>query len=204
MDLSTILAISGKSGLYKVVTHTKNGVIVESIEDGKKIPIFASDRSSALEDISVFTVDEDLPLKEVFKKIYEKENAGKAVDHKAAKNEIISYFESILPDYDKDRVYFSDMKKIIMWYNLLVDKGLMEFKEEEEKKEEKKEDKADKKEEKDTGKKETKAKSATNKEKADSKAKPKPKTGTTKGKAQKPQPAKSGASKNKGIGIKQK
>lgn len=203
MDLSTILAISGKSGLYKVVTHTKNGVIVESIEDGKKIPIFASDRSSALEDISVFTVDEDLPLKEVFKKIYEKENAGKAVDHKAAKNEIISYFESILPDYDKDRVYFSDMKKIIMWYNLLVDKGLMEFKEEEEEEEEK-EDKADKKDTKDTGKKETKAKSATNKEKADSKAKPKPKTGTTKGKAQKPQPAKSGASKNKGIGIKQK
>ncbi|MFW5792748.1 MAG: DUF5606 domain-containing protein [Bacteroidota bacterium] len=196
MDLSIILAISGKSGLYKVITQTKTGVIVESIEDGKKIPVFANDRSSSLEDISVFTVEEDLPLKEVFKKIYEKEDGGKAIDHKANKNDLIKYFESVLPDYDKDRVYYSDMKKVIMWYNLLVDNKMMDFSEEE--KEEKEKDSSDKAEG------ETKEKTSASKDKQKAKPKPKPKTTTQKSKTQKAQPAKSAGTKNRSIGTKQK
>ena len=190
MDLSTILAISGKPGLYKVLSQAKNGIIVESIEDGKKFPVFINDRSSALEDISVFTEAEDLPLKEVFKKIYDKEDGAKAIDAKADKNEMLKYFESILPDYDKDRVYASDVKKILTWYNLLVEKKIMEFKEEKEETAEKKED---------------------NKAETDAKAKPKatkatgkPKATAVKTKTQKARPAKGGATKNKGIGVKQK
>ena len=198
MDLSTILAISGKPGLYKILSQTKNGLIVESIEDGKKFPVFINDRSSALEDISVFTETEDLPLKEVFKKIYDKENGAKVPDAKTDKKEMLAYFESVLPDYDKDRVYASDVKKILAWYNLLVDKKIMEFKEDKPEKEEKvKETQADKKEDK---KAETDSKA---KPKA-TKAKAKPKATAVKTKTQKAQPAKGGATKNKGIGVKQK
>ena len=191
MDLSKILAISGKPGLYEILSQTKNGIIVEALEDGKKIPVFINDRSSALEDISVFTETEDLPLKDVFKKIFDKENGAKAIDAKATKNEMIKYFETVLPDYDKDRVYVSDIKKILAWYNLLVEKKKMEFKEELE--EESKDEKSDNKEGK--------------KQEPEVKGMPKPskpKATAVKTKTQKAQPAKGGTTKNKGIGVKQK
>ncbi len=120
MDLSKILTIAGKSGLYKVVSQTSNGVIVESLSDGKKMPVFASHRSSSLEDISLFTLSEDKPLKEVLWEIYKKEDGKPAIDPKSDPDKLKSYFEEVLPDYDKDRVYTSDKKKVLTWYHILL------------------------------------------------------------------------------------
>lgn len=125
MDLSKILSISGKSGLYKVVSKTKNGLIVESLSDGKKIPVFLGDRSSTLEDISMFTYTEDVPLKKVILSIFEKENGGPCIDPKESPEKLKAYFETILPDYDKERVFISDIKKLFSWYNTLLSKDLI-------------------------------------------------------------------------------
>lgn len=139
MDLSNILTISGKSGLYKVVSQTKNGLVVESLADGKKIPVFLSDRSSALEDISMFTITEDVPLKEIFLKIFEKEEGKPCIDPKENAGKLKAYFETILPDYDQERVYISDIKKVFAWYNLLLEKDMITPEEAEEAPEEGKE-----------------------------------------------------------------
>lgn len=125
MDLSDILTISGKSGLYKVVSQTKTGLVAESLTDGKKIPVFLSDRSSALEDISIFTLTEDIPLKEVLLKIFEKEAGKPCIDPKEDPAKLKAYFETILPDYDQERVYLSDIKKVFAWYNLLLEKEMI-------------------------------------------------------------------------------
>jgi hypothetical protein len=132
MDLSKILAISGKPGLYKNIAQTKSGVVVESLTDGKRFPAFAHERISSLAEISVFTTDEDVPLKDVFRKIYEKYEGEKCIDHKVSGDELKAFLEEILPDYDRERVYTSDIKKIVMWYNLLVEKEMMDFSDEEE------------------------------------------------------------------------
>ena len=125
MDLSDILTISGKSGLYKVISQTKNGLVAESLTDGKKIPVFLSDRSSALEDISIFTQTEDVPLKEILLKILEKEDGKPCIDPKEDPARLKAYFETILPDYDQERVYISDIKKVFAWYNLLLSKDMI-------------------------------------------------------------------------------
>ncbi|NLF42351.1 MAG: DUF5606 domain-containing protein [Bacteroidales bacterium] len=133
MDLSKILTISGKSGLFKVLNaQSKSGFVVESLNDGKKIPVFATHKVSALEDISVFTYTEDILLKKVFQNIFEKENGGKAIDSKSSDLELRTYFKSVLPDFDEERVYTSDIKKIISWYNKLVELSLLNFDEVEE------------------------------------------------------------------------
>jgi len=135
--LKDILAISGQPGLYKLVSNTKNGIIVENLENGKRMPAYATSKVSALEDIAIYTEDgEDKPLGEVFKNIREKENGGQAIDSKSDSNELKNYFEEIMPDYDKDRVYVSDIKKVIQWYNMIqkLDMlNLLDVKEEEEK-----------------------------------------------------------------------
>jgi hypothetical protein len=126
MDLSKIIAISGKSGLYKIVSQSKGGLIAESLTDEKKIPVFATDRSSVLEDISMFTYGDDVPLKKVLWNMFEKEEGKKAtVDPKADGSKLREYFESVLQDHDKERVYTSDIKKVIAWYNQLVDHNLI-------------------------------------------------------------------------------
>jgi len=132
--LKGILAISGQPGLYKLVTEAKNSIIVESLLNGKRMPAYSTSKISALADISVFTETGEIQLKELFKLIQE---SGKTVESKASSNEIKSFFEEILPEYDKDRVYVSDMKKIFQWYQLLTDQNLLieteeEIKEEEE------------------------------------------------------------------------
>ena len=127
--LKEILAISGQGGLFKVISQAKNAIIVESLIDGKRMPAHASARISALEDISVYTIDGDVKLAEVFKVISDKENGGVAVSGKANNDQLKAYFETILPDYDKNRVYVSDIKKIITWYNLLAEKSLLDFSE---------------------------------------------------------------------------
>ena len=119
MDLTGIISIAGKPGLYIIVAQTKNGIIVEGIADKKRFPAYATHRISALEDISIYTQDEDVPLSEVYRSIYDKENGGAAISHKSSNDELRAYLEAVLPDYDEERVYTSDIKKLLSWYNLL-------------------------------------------------------------------------------------
>jgi hypothetical protein len=125
MDLSKVISISGMTGLYKVVAQTKNGFIVESLADGKRIPAYSHYRISGLDDISVFTTGEDKPLKDVYKAIMEKEKNGPAIDHKSKDEELKKYFETVVPDYDKERVHISDIRKAIQWYNILQKTDLL-------------------------------------------------------------------------------
>ena len=134
--LEGILSISGHGGLFKMVSQAKNSIIVESLVDGKRMPAYATSRISALEDISVFTEEGDKKLEEVFKLIYEKEDGKKAISPKASANELKAYFEEILPDYDRDRVYVSDIKKILSWYNLLIEQDMLDVSESTEESEE--------------------------------------------------------------------
>ena len=126
MDISGIISISGMGGLFKVTGQLKNGLLAKSLTDGKNIPVYASNKVSALEDISVFCESDDIPLKDVFQKIKDKENGGPALDAKKSEDKaIIAYFGEVLTDYDRDRVYKSDMRKIIGWYNLLQANDLL-------------------------------------------------------------------------------
>lgn len=133
--LKEILSISGKPGLQKLISNSSNAIIVESLVDGKRFPAYSNSKIIALEDISIYTEEEDMPLKEVFKRMFAKENGKPALSHKESNEKIITYFNEIVPEYDKDRVYTSDMKKIVQWYNLLTEKGILNFNEEEEKEE---------------------------------------------------------------------
>lgn len=128
--LKGILAITGQPGLYKVISEGKNNVVIESLLTGKKSTAHADAKMSTLEDIAIYTLEEDIPLKKVFRKISEKENGGPAIDPKSSPDDLKKYFAEILPDYDKTRVYGSDVKKVISWYNLLLEKGLLVFEEE--------------------------------------------------------------------------
>jgi hypothetical protein len=125
MNLTGIIAISGRPGLFKVVAQGKNNLIVESLEDGKRFPAYSTDRISALEDISVYTYEEDIALGSLFEAVYQKENGGEAPSHKSDKTTLENYLLEILPNYDQERVYFSDIKKIFQWYNLLHKSGLL-------------------------------------------------------------------------------
>ncbi len=128
MDLSKIVSISGKPGLYVVKSQAVGRLIVESVLDGKCTPAFARERMSSLEEISIFSVDEDRPLKEVFMMIHEKMGDKVDFDYKKASNdELREKFAFVMPDYDEDAVYPSDMKKVFAWYQMLNDKGLLDF-----------------------------------------------------------------------------
>ena len=147
MDLTEIMSISGKPGLYKMISQTKNGMLVESMLDQKRFPVFAHEKISSLEEISIFTETEDLPLKDIFKKINDLLEGGKALSHKSSPEELKEFFDDVVPDYDKERVYVSDIKKVIQWYNLLHEKDMLDFTEDEEDKEESKEAETDNTEE---------------------------------------------------------
>ncbi len=127
MALKDILVISGQSGLYKYVSQGRNMVIVENLIDKKRSNISSTAKISMLEDISVFTEDEDMPLREVLKRIQAKESGGPTIPHKSPDQTLKKYFAEVLPEYDKDRVYLSDIRKILMWYNLLCDLGITDF-----------------------------------------------------------------------------
>lgn len=148
MDLTKIVSISGRPGLYKLLTETKNGFIVESLSDGKRFPVFASTRVSSLEEISIYSLKEDdLTMKEVFKAIKEKEEAGTTFDKSASVDELQVFFGEAVADYDPERVYKSDIKKVLTWYSLLKDADLLSFEEEEETETEEKKDEEVKEEE---------------------------------------------------------
>jgi hypothetical protein len=128
MGLEKILSVAGKPGLYKLITQTRTGFVAESLLDGKKISVGLRSNVSVLSEIAIYTLEEELPLREVFLKIQKKENGGKtSVNHKDEKIKLEEYFFEVLPNYDEDRVYASDIKKIIQWYNILVDKEITDF-----------------------------------------------------------------------------
>ena len=132
MDLTKVVSISGKPGLYVIKSQAIGRLIVESVLDGKCTPAFARDRMSSLEEISIFSTDEDRPLKDVFKMIHEKMGDKVDFDYKKASNdELREKFAFVMPDYDEDAVYPSDMKKVFAWYQMLTDKNLLDFTEEE-------------------------------------------------------------------------
>lgn len=130
--LRKILSISGRSGLYRLVSQGKNMLIVENIADGKRLPAYARDKVISLGDVSIYTTDEDVPLTEVLDIIKEK-NDSKPVDIKSFKSdsELRKYFATILPDFDDDRVYTTDIRKVFAWYNQLIAAGIDQFKDEE-------------------------------------------------------------------------
>ena len=129
--LKRILSISGKQGLFRLVNQGKNMLIVESLLNGKRTPAYAHDKIISLGDIAIYTVENDVPLADVFEAVKEK-NEGKHVDVKALGDDeaVRAYFKEILPDFDEERVYTTDIKKVFNWYNQLLDAGFTPFKEE--------------------------------------------------------------------------
>lgn len=125
MKLDKILAISGKPGLYLLQIQTRSGFVAESLLDGKKITVGLRSNVSLLSEISMYTNTEEKPLVEVMRNIAIKENEGPSISHKEENATLLAYFEEILPEYDRDRVYPSDVKKVINWYNILQGKGLV-------------------------------------------------------------------------------
>ena len=128
--LKGILAISGQPGLFKMIAEAKNNIIVESLLNGKRMPAYSTSKISSLEDIAIFTETSEVPLKDVLKLIAEKEKNG-MIEKNFSGNELKAYFAEVLPEYDRDRVYTSDMKKMIQWYNLLQKNGLLDVEENE-------------------------------------------------------------------------
>lgn len=136
IKLKEILAISGKSGLYRYVAQARNGIVVESLEDKKRQVAPASARVSSLDEIAIFTQDEEVPLSDVFYLIHERANGGETLSHKASAAELTAFFEELVPEYDRERVYLSDIKKVFHWYNQLHAHQLLEVVEKEAEQEE--------------------------------------------------------------------
>jgi hypothetical protein len=132
MSLDKILSIGGRPGLFKLLTQTRTGFVAESLLDGKRVTVGMTNNVSVLSEIAIFTLKEELPLKAVFKKIQEKEEGGTtSIGHKEDKLKLEEYFFEVVPDYDEERVYPSDIKKVIQWYNLLHKNGITDFEDEE-------------------------------------------------------------------------
>ncbi|CAI9429911.1 DUF5606 domain-containing protein [Candidatus Ornithobacterium hominis] len=125
MKIDKVIAISGKPGLYHLISQTKSGFIAENLDDGKKTNVPASYNVSLLSNVAIYTTTEEVPLAEVFRKIYDKENGGETINHRSPEVELRNYMEEVLPDYDKSRVYHSDLKKLFQWYNILLRKELL-------------------------------------------------------------------------------
>lgn len=131
MGLDKILAIAGKPGLYQLVTQTRGGFIAQSLIDNRKISVGIQQNVSILSEIAIYTLTEEVPLREVFKKIEAKENGAQtSISHKDGKDKLEEYFFEVLPDYDEDRVYASDIKKVVQWYNMLQKNELLNLEEE--------------------------------------------------------------------------
>ena len=125
MNLEKILSISGKPGLYVLKVQTRTGFVAESLLDGKKVTVSLKSNVSLLSEISIYTYEGEKPLAEIMQSIANKENKGQAISHKEENAVLSSYFREILPEYDEERVYPSDIKKILNWYNMLQERGLI-------------------------------------------------------------------------------
>ncbi len=131
MDLNGILAVGGKGGLFKMISQTKNGLIVEGLKDKKRIPVYSAHQISALEEISIYTYEEDVPLAKVFEIIQKHLNGNEIISAKSSKKDLLSFFKEVLPDYNEEQVYASDVKKVIQWYKLLDEVDMLIFEKEE-------------------------------------------------------------------------
>ncbi len=130
MALDKILSIGGRPGLYRLLTQTRSGFVGESLLDGKRVTVGIRSNVSVLSEIAIYTLEEEVPLREVFQKRKEKEKGEKtSIGHKEEKIKLEEYFFEVLPDYDEDRVYASDIKKVIQWYNILHENGITDFSE---------------------------------------------------------------------------
>jgi hypothetical protein len=132
MDLTKILSVAGKPGLHELVAQGKNGIIVQSLADKKRLPISATTNVSSLNDIAIYTFEGEIPLREIFRNIFKKEDGKAGLSHKESSNAIFSYFNEIAPSFDDERVYVSDMKKVLQWYNILQGFGLVDLEVDEE------------------------------------------------------------------------
>ena len=133
MSLEKVLSISEKPGLFKLITQTRSGFIAESMIDGKRLSVSIHSNVSLLSEIAIYTLTEEVPLKQVLKKIKDKEKSEvTSISHKSSKDQLEEYFFEVLPDYDEDRVYASDIKKIIRWYNILQQNKMLDLLEDDE------------------------------------------------------------------------
>ena len=121
MSLEKVIAISGKPGLFEIISRTKSGLIVQSLSDGKRFPVNSVHNVSTLSDIAIYTYEEEVPLPEVLSNIYGKEEGKSSIDPKSDKQTLLEYFGEVLPGFDEERVYPSNIKKVISWYNTLVE-----------------------------------------------------------------------------------
>ncbi|TVZ50921.1 DUF5606 domain-containing protein [Dokdonia sp. Hel_I_53] len=127
MSLDKVIAISGKPGIYALKQQTRSGFVAESLIDNKRITVGIRHNVSVLSEIAIYTLSEEKPLKEVFQKIKDKENGEQTISHKSSKDELEEFFFNLIPDYDEDRVYASDIKKVVQWYNILQKNDMLDF-----------------------------------------------------------------------------
>ncbi len=130
IDLTGIISISGQPGLFKIIAQSKNGIIVEGLADKKRVHVYSSTKVSSLSDVGMYTTGDDKPMEEIITAINDKEKGGPALDAKSDDKAIEAYFASVVPDYDKERVYISNMRKLFSWYNTLQATGNLKVKEE--------------------------------------------------------------------------
>lgn len=124
MEFSKIISVTGKPGLFQVISQSKSSIIVESLTDSKRLAINSTQNVSLLENIAIYTYEEDVPLLEIFKAMFEKTVGKEALSHKESGKKLAAFFAEVLPNYDDERVYTSNIKKVIQWFNLLVNAGL--------------------------------------------------------------------------------
>lgn len=143
IELKDILAISGKGGLFKFIAQARNGIVVESLDDQKRHVASATARVSSLEDIAIFTYDEEVPLGDIFFMIHEKAEGKETLSHKASVDELKSFFRELIAEYDEERVYVSDIKKVFQWFNQLQQHDMLQVVDKEEEGEDKVSDKGE-------------------------------------------------------------
>ncbi|CAI8311756.1 MAG: Uncharacterised protein [Flavobacterium sp. SCGC AAA160-P02] len=124
MEYHKIISISKKPGLFQIISQTKSGCIVESFQDKKRFPVHSMNQISLLENIAIFTYESEIPLLEVFKSIFKKTEGKMTISHKESGSTLAAYFSEVLPEYDQERVYISNIKKVLQWYNILIKVGL--------------------------------------------------------------------------------
>lgn len=132
MGLQKVLSVAGKPGLFKLIARNKGGVVVESLLDGKRTSISATANVSSLGDIAIYTYDKEVPLREVFQAMASATEGKEALSHKSSKDELEDFFGEVLPKFDQERVYASDIKKVVQWFNILVKNDLLSLLDEEE------------------------------------------------------------------------
>ena len=135
MKLEGIINVSGKPGLFKIISRSNNIVIIESLTDQKRTSLYSHNQANLLDEIGIYTYNDTVPISDIFSEIAKKTSCGPSINHKSSKNELMNYFRDILPEYDEDRVYISDIKKVIQWYNIMQSVNLIKISKKETKKE---------------------------------------------------------------------